>query len=85
MTNTTNANVSLPTTLDATAHYLAQHGHASIDDAREAGVFFLCFGCGSVKVCTPAPGQTREEQRDLLIANFEGMDECCDDADNTIL
>jgi hypothetical protein len=64
---------------------LALAGFASIDDAREANVFFVCHACGSVKVCTPAPGQTREEQRDMLIADFEGMDECCEDGDNSIL
>lgn len=64
---------------------LSAHGFASIDDAREANVFFVCHKCGSIKTCAPAPGQTREAQRDALIANFEGMDECCDDGDNSIL
>lgn len=64
---------------------LSAHNIGSIDDAREAGIFFVCHKCGSVKTCTPAEGQTREEQRDLLIENFEGMDECCEDGDNSIL
>lgn len=64
---------------------LAHHGFASIDDAREANVFFVCHACGSIKTCAPAEGQTREEQRDLLIETFFGMDECCDDGDNSIL
>lgn len=65
---------------------LAFHGFASIDDAREANVFFVCHECQSIKVCAPAPGETREHQRDMLLADFAGMDECCgDDSDCSIL
>jgi hypothetical protein len=64
---------------------LADHGFASIDDAREANVFFVCHECHSIKTCEPAEGQTREEQRDLLIQNFWGMDVCCEDGDDSIL
>lgn len=64
---------------------LAFHGFASIDDAREANVIFGCLECGSIKTCTPAPGQTREQQRDLLFSDLSGVDECCDPGDNFIL
>lgn len=64
---------------------LASHGYASIDDARADNVIFVCHECGSIKSCTPAPGETREEQRDALFANYEGIDECCDPGDNSIL
>lgn len=76
MTNTENPTVE---------SILSAHGFASIDDAREANVIFGCFECGSIKSCTPAPGETREEQRDALFANYEGIDECCDPGDNSIL
>ena len=64
---------------------LALHGFASIDDAREANVFHVCHACGSIKTCTPGEGRTREQERDILIATYEGMDECCDDGDDSIL
>lgn len=79
MTNTTDAQqAACLTALDA-------HGIASIDDAREQNIFFVCHACGSVKSCTPGEGRTREQERDLLIATYEGMDECCEDGDNSIL
>lgn len=64
---------------------LSNHGFASIDDAREANVFHACGACGSIKSCNPGEGRTREEERDLLIANYEGIDECCTDGDDHIL
>lgn len=76
MTNTEN-----PTVLSV----LAAQGFASIDDARAANVFFGCHECGSIKVCDPGKGRTREQERDLLIATYEGMDDCCDPGDNFIL
>lgn len=77
MTNTTDAQQA------ACLSILASHGFASIDDAREANVFHVCHACGSIKCCTPAPGQTREEQRDILLDNFDMM--CCEDGDESIL
>lgn len=62
---------------------LASHGFASIDDAREANVFHVCHACGSIKTCTPAPGQTREEQARVLLDNFDMT--CCEDGDESIL
>jgi hypothetical protein len=64
---------------------LASHGFASIDDAREGNVIFVCHECGSIKCCTPGEGRTREQERDILIATYEGIDECCDPGDNSIL
>lgn len=76
MTNTENPTVE---------SVLSTHGYASVDDAREEGVFFGCLVCGSIKSCTPGEGRTREQERDLLIATYEGMDECCDPGDNFII
>lgn len=76
MTNTENPTVE---------SILSAHGFASIDDAREGNVIFGCFECGSIKCCTPGEGRTREQERDILIATYEGIDECCDPGDNFIL
>lgn len=59
---------------------LAHHGYASVDDAREDNIFHACGACGSVKSCTPAPGQTREEQVAVLRENFDLT--CCEDGDD---
>jgi len=76
MTNTTEARV---------ASVLSTHGFASVDDAREANVIFGCLECGSIKSCAPGEGRTREQERDLLFAHYEGIDECCDPGDNFVL
>lgn len=78
MTTTQNATiVTLYPTVEAV---LALHGIASVDDAREENLFRACGGCGSVQSCTPAEGQTREEQAALLLENYD-LD-CCPDADD---
>lgn len=77
MTNTTDAQTARCLAV------LADHGYASIDDAREDNVIRVCHECGSIMVCTPAEGQTREEQRDLLLDNYDLM--CCEDGDESIL
>lgn len=82
MTNTTSTQTAvLPTTSEAIDFYLAQHGYASVDDAREDNVFHLCYGCGSIQTCTPAEGQTREEQVAILREHLDLT--CCEDADDT--
>lgn len=59
---------------------LSIHGFASVDDARAENLFHACGACGTVKSCTPAPGQTREEQVTILRENFDLT--CCEDGDD---
>lgn len=74
MTNTENHTVE---------SVLSAHGFASIDDAREANVAFGCLGCGSIMSVTPTATSTREQQRDVLHANF--VLSCCDDGDEFLI
>lgn len=64
--STTPTAPALPTTAEATAHYLAAHGYASIDDAREDMVSFGCYGCGSIAAVTASNEMERRTQADLI-------------------
>lgn len=50
------------------------HG-LSLDAALADNVAFVCLDCESISSVTPAPGQTREEQRDLLREDLDMS--CC--------
>lgn len=82
MTDTTTA-PALPTTEQATAHYLARHGYASIDDAREDMVGFGCFGCGSIASVTATTEEERRTQVALIDWECQNVD--CEDADMFVL
>lgn len=81
MTKTTGTQTAtIVTTYPTVEAVLALHGYASVDDAREDNIFRACGGCGTVQSCTPAEGQTREEQAAILRENF--YLDCCPDADD---
>lgn len=54
---------------------LALAGYPTVTRARADNIAFVCTECGSTMAVTPTPESSREDQRDIMHANY--VMDCC--------